>query len=309
MHEILDGLSHSAFVLDLGCARGSFDASSTRATVVRLDRVVESVPGEHIVQGDAARLPSRREHGSYHRESQSRTLRRPASLSMRNWACDSPRRRTVRIGSGRIQSHRQTVPVACGRRWTRKSIRCARASHPHDRGRDRSAPRGDAGPLFIPLVSEPPQCSAATAAPPLALRRRPRVVPLLYTWISRRIDRLLHLRTSVYGWAFYFGSIAADIDTATSSNVCIRCGSGVGQTLCTAGDTSGAAGAGCGCTRARVVGRRTRSMQNEVSHPSWRAAGLGSIRPAGAWERPLGVEYKKPVSEQRGAQPALESRQ
>src|SRR4051812_48314919 len=57
MHEILDGLSHSAFVLDLGCARGSFDASSTRATVVRLDRVVGSVPGEHIVQGDAERLP------------------------------------------------------------------------------------------------------------------------------------------------------------------------------------------------------------------------------------------------------------
>jgi SAM-dependent methyltransferase len=48
---------------------------------------------------------------------------------------------------------------------------------------------------------------------------------LLYTWLSRRIDRLLNQRTSVYGWAFYFGENLAP-DTETWSNVCVMCGSG-----------------------------------------------------------------------------------
>lgn len=48
----------------------------------------------------------------------------------------------------------------------------------------------------------------------------------LYAWMSRRLDRRLHTRTSVYGWAFYFGNVGESIDTNTRANVCIRCGSG-----------------------------------------------------------------------------------
>jgi hypothetical protein len=48
----------------------------------------------------------------------------------------------------------------------------------------------------------------------------------LYAWLSRRLDRWLNTRTSIYGWAFYFGEIVQPIDTNTWVNVCIRCGSG-----------------------------------------------------------------------------------
>ena len=48
----------------------------------------------------------------------------------------------------------------------------------------------------------------------------------VYGWVSRRLDRLLHLRSSVYGWAFYFGEIREPVDTQVNVNVCLRCGSG-----------------------------------------------------------------------------------
>jgi SAM-dependent methyltransferase len=43
------------------------------------------------------------------------------------------------------------------------------------------------------------------------------------TFLLRMLDRYLHLRASVYGWAFYFGSINPNLTPWT--NVCIRCGS------------------------------------------------------------------------------------
>ncbi len=49
---------------------------------------------------------------------------------------------------------------------------------------------------------------------------------LLYSWLSRRMDRWFGFRTSIYGWAFYFGHVKMPIDTATHRNVCILCGSG-----------------------------------------------------------------------------------
>lgn len=49
---------------------------------------------------------------------------------------------------------------------------------------------------------------------------------LAYTCMSRWLDRAFGLRTSVYGWAFYFGTLGQEIDTSTWVNVCIRCGSG-----------------------------------------------------------------------------------
>lgn len=48
----------------------------------------------------------------------------------------------------------------------------------------------------------------------------------LYAWLSRWMDRRFQTRTSVYGWAFYFGHHLTEFDTETWWNVCIRCGSG-----------------------------------------------------------------------------------
>ena len=49
----------------------------------------------------------------------------------------------------------------------------------------------------------------------------------LYGWVSRRVDRWFGWRTSVYGWAFYFGTFPEAVDTEARANVCLRCGSGV----------------------------------------------------------------------------------
>ena len=45
------------------------------------------------------------------------------------------------------------------------------------------------------------------------------------TFLLRNCDRLLGTRSSVYGWACYFGA-AVEAETHPWSNVCIRCGSG-----------------------------------------------------------------------------------
>jgi len=47
----------------------------------------------------------------------------------------------------------------------------------------------------------------------------------LGTLLLRTVDRWAGTRTSVYGWACYFGR-PVDIDTRPWSNVCVRCGSG-----------------------------------------------------------------------------------
>ncbi len=44
------------------------------------------------------------------------------------------------------------------------------------------------------------------------------------TLAFRYLDRLLHTRTSIYGWAYYFGDVP-NLDLTTSTNVCIKCGS------------------------------------------------------------------------------------
>ncbi len=46
------------------------------------------------------------------------------------------------------------------------------------------------------------------------------------TYLFRLLDRWFGTRASVYGWALYFGNIDAPIALDTSTNVCIRCGSG-----------------------------------------------------------------------------------
>jgi hypothetical protein len=45
------------------------------------------------------------------------------------------------------------------------------------------------------------------------------------TFLARKVDSLAGTRTSLYGWALYFGS-EVSLTTEAWSNVCIRCGSG-----------------------------------------------------------------------------------
>ena len=45
------------------------------------------------------------------------------------------------------------------------------------------------------------------------------------TLILRLFDRTFARRTSVYGWAYYFGNPDRAVDHSTWTNVCVRCGS------------------------------------------------------------------------------------
>src|SRR5262249_25613422 len=45
-------------------------------------------------------------------------------------------------------------------------------------------------------------------------------------YLARLFDRVFHTRTSIYGWAMYFGRIEEEIETAPWSNVCVACGAG-----------------------------------------------------------------------------------
>ena len=47
----------------------------------------------------------------------------------------------------------------------------------------------------------------------------------LATLIFRKLDKLIGTRTSIYGWAIWFGN-PVDVDTRPWSNTCVRCGAG-----------------------------------------------------------------------------------
>jgi SAM-dependent methyltransferase len=51
-------------------------------------------------------------------------------------------------------------------------------------------------------------------------------VLVLLNAVVRFLDRWLHTRLSLYGWALYFGDLKEEIDSRPWSNVCVRCGSG-----------------------------------------------------------------------------------
>jgi len=233
VHEILRNLPSGSFVLDLGCAQGSFPQQTTSATPIRLDREASRTSdGTQFVQGDAARLPfadraftavisnhslehfndlaaSLREIG--------RVIRTPGSLYIAVPDASTLTDKLYRwLGRGGGHVNPFTSPA-------KLTAAVERATG-------------------LPHVGTRTLCSSLSF---LNRRNAPRPLPrrllllgagyewslFLYTWMSRRLDRWLKTRTSVYGWAFYFGSIREPIDTTTWVNVCIRCGSGCPASL------------------------------------------------------------------------------
>jgi SAM-dependent methyltransferase len=229
MHEILRTLPRGALVLDLGCSRGSFAGDATEARVIRLDREPSAgALAETFVQGDAARLPFRdrsfdaivANHSMEHFENLPEALREVG--------------RVVRTGGSLFVSVPDSSTVTDRLyRWLARG-----------------------GGHVNPFTSAPDLASVIECATGLRhaatktlfsslsfLNRRnaPRPRPLrllfvgagyewalfVYVWASRRLDRLLGLRTSVYGWALYFGNVPEMPDEEARVNVCIRCGSGI----------------------------------------------------------------------------------
>ncbi len=233
MHEILRNLEAGALVLDLGCAEGSFPPQVTAATVVRLDRDIRrDVPGHRsgqawFVQGDATALPFADQtfrtvisnHSLEHFDDLPRALREIGRIIVIGGSLfvavpdastlTDKLYRWLAKGGGHVNAFTfpnetaSMIERATGLRHVATKLLCSSLSFLNRRN----------------AVHRPPRRL-------LLLGAGYEWTLFLYSWLSRRFDRILRTRTSVYGWAFYFGDIAGPIDTQAWANVCIRCGAG-----------------------------------------------------------------------------------
>jgi SAM-dependent methyltransferase len=227
MHEILQSLPVGAVVLDLGCRSGSFVPSNGFSTI-RLDierpQVTVGVMG---VQADAARIPFRdrtfdaviSNHSLEHIEALEealqeigRVLRPSGALYVAVPDATTVTDRLYRWmarGGGHVNGFNSVTQVAA---LIERTVR-------------------------LPFVGGHTLFSSLSF---LHRRSRPartsRKIWLFFNgteWCLRVVTAALRLlditlgtRTSVYGWALYFGTIKAPIQERSWSNVCVGCGSG-----------------------------------------------------------------------------------
>lgn len=227
MHEILRALPTGSFVLDLGCDAGSFPSSATAATVIRLD-LERPNDACNFVQADASQLPfaSQSFAGVICNHSLEHFTDLPAVLREIG--------RVIRSDGALFIS----VPDAST--FTDKLYRWLARGGGHVNAFTAPDPVVDAVESATGLRHVATRLLYSSLSF-LNRRNSPRPIPkrllllggghefslFIYAWLSRRVDRIFGSRTSIYGWAFYFGSIAARIETEAWPNVCIRCGSAV----------------------------------------------------------------------------------
>jgi len=229
MYEILEKLKAGSFVLDLGCDEGSFPSSATAASVIRVDRDRPSnlSSGTSFVQAAAARLPFAdhcfaaviSNHSLEHFDDCTGALAEIGRILAPNGAL------FVAVPDASTLTDKIYRWLARGGGHVNAFTSAAETASLIERS------------VGMPCVATKVLCSSLSF---LNRRNSPRPIPkrlwllgggyewslFLYVWCSRRLDRLLGTRTSVYGWAFYFGKIDQPVDTDTWINVCIRCGSG-----------------------------------------------------------------------------------
>jgi SAM-dependent methyltransferase len=228
VHEILRNLHPGLLVLDLGSAQGSFSIDSTPGKIVRLDRTIpQCTVHTMFVQADAGELPF----------ANSTFAAVVANHSLEH--INDVDRSLSEIGRVLVRNGCLFVSVPDASTLTDKLYRWLASGGGHVNAftsPDDLAKKIESGTGLRLVAMRTLYSSLSFLNPRNSPRPRSRRLILiggghewslfLYTWLSRRIDRVFNLRTSVYGWAFYFGEIADQIDTKPSVNVCIRCGSG-----------------------------------------------------------------------------------
>jgi SAM-dependent methyltransferase len=228
MHEILRNLQPGSLVLDLGCAEGSFPQEATPATVVRVDREAPKnrTDAARFVQTDAASLPF--PDGAFAAVVSNHSLEHFGDLA---GALREIGRVTNAHGSLFIAVPDSSTLTDKLYRWVAKG-----GGHVNAFTSPMELAGAIEGATGLPLVATRVLCSSLSFLNRRNVRDWPRRLLLLgggyewslfvYAWLSRRLDRWLKTRTSIYGWAFYFGHIVESVDTQTWVNVCVRCGSG-----------------------------------------------------------------------------------
>src|SRR5438552_4410876 len=229
MHEILRSLPPGSLVLDLSPAEGSFPQAVTSATVERLDQVSPNhrAGRTHFVQGDAALLPFLdhtfaaviSNHSLEHFDNLVTVLREIRRVISSNGCLfvavpdastvTDKLYRWLSRGGGHVNAFVSAdktaalIERATGLRHVATRALYSSLSFLNRRNAPRPLPRR------LLLLGSGYEWSL-----------------FLYVWLSRRLDRLLNTRTSMYGWGFYFGNVVEAIDIKTWVNVCIRCGAG-----------------------------------------------------------------------------------
>lgn len=227
MHEILDNLPPGSLVLDLGCRMGSFDAAAFAFATIRVDLRTEAAgPFEALVEADAARLPFRTNafdavicnHGLEHfkgldvaMQEMGRVVKQNGALFVSVPDATTFQDRLYRWstkGGGHVNLFDNPSELARRLTWysglphVATKVLCASFSFLNQRNDRAPAPRR---PLLL-----------------FVLRWE---FPLsVLTWILRSLDLRLGTRTSIYGWAMYFGNVPEPVVTRPWTNVCVRCG-------------------------------------------------------------------------------------
>jgi SAM-dependent methyltransferase len=226
MHEILYHLPAGSLVLDLGCSTGSFNAAEFPFVTVRVDLEPQAASsGGALIQADAARLPFRGRafdaivcnHGLEHFQELKpalqeigRVLKRRGALFVSVPDATTLQDRLYRWalkGGGHVNLFDKPAKLATMLAWY--------SGLPH---------------VATKILHTSFSFLNRRNTPRPGLRRwalfwwRWDVALAVLTAILRFFDRQFGARTSVYGWAMYFGNVPEPVELRPWTNVCVRCG-------------------------------------------------------------------------------------
>lgn len=226
MHEILEQLPRGARVLDLGCREGSFSNAAYAFRTIRVDLMRPKGKTGLFVQADAVHLPFR-----------SRTF---DAVILNHCVEHFVRLKPALQEIGRVikRDGAAYVAVPDARTLTDRIYRKVfRNAGGHVNLFDSAGELEEILSWYLGL----PHVATRTLFSSLSFLNRkntsdPMVrgamefpglwepVVALANAGSRLLDRWFPTRTSIYGWAFYFGSVGETVDLQPLANVCVRCG-------------------------------------------------------------------------------------
>ena len=229
MHEILFHLPPGSRILDLGSGRGSFDASAFPSLhVFSVDLYRPPSPTKLFAQADAARLPCAAGafdavicgHTLEHFEDLDSALKEIGRVIKRSGSffASVPDASTLtdRVYRWLFDGGGHVNPITSASEFASRIERAV--------GLRQSGRRVLLSSFAFANSKNSPNGPPKKILHTLRLDRE-RVL-VVFTWLFRRLDSLVGTRTSIYGWAFWFGAIPGAIDPNIWANVCVRCGCG-----------------------------------------------------------------------------------